>query len=82
MRSMRSLSLTLFAICILPGAALAQTSAAPATTPPTAADAPATKADDLKPICVDQDPGPASRLQSRRVCHTRQEWNRLGGVPR
>jgi hypothetical protein len=76
---MRSLSLTLFAICVLPVAAMAQTTAA---TPSTAADAPATKADDQKPICVDQDPGPASRLQPKRVCHTRQEWSKLGGIPR
>ena len=79
---MRSLSLALFAICVLPVAAVAQTNAAPAITPPTAADAPATKADDHKPICVDQDPDPASRLQSRRFCHTRQEWSKLGGIPR
>jgi hypothetical protein len=79
---MRYLSIALFAICILPVDAMAQTSAAPATIPPMAADAPVTKADDQKQICVDQDPGPASRLQPRRLCHTRPEWSKLGGVPK
>ena len=79
---MRLLSLALFAIWILPAAAMAQTNAEPATTSPTSADAPITKADDQKLICDVQDPNPGSRLQPRRVCHTRQEWSKLGGVPK
>jgi hypothetical protein len=76
---MRSASLALFAVWILSAAATAQINGAPATTAPVA---PVPKADDQKPICIDQDPDTASRLGPRRVCHTRQEWSKLGGVPK
>jgi hypothetical protein len=79
---MRSNSLALFVICVIPVVAVAQTDAAPATTPPTAADTPVTGTDDQKLICVVQDPDTASRLRPKRVCHTRQEWTKLGGVPK
>lgn len=75
---MRMLSLALVVASALPLAALAQTAT---PTPPASADTEA-KADDQKLICVDQDPGSGSRLQPKRVCHTRQEWTKLGGVPR
>ncbi|HET7083737.1 MAG TPA: hypothetical protein VFI23_03135 [Rhizomicrobium sp.] len=82
---MRHLSLALFVICLLPPTAQAQTDTPPpATQPaaPAAADAAAPKANDQKIICVVQDPSGATRLQSKRVCHTEQEWNKLGGIPR
>lgn len=79
---MRSFSLALFAFCAMPLGAMAQTDAASATTPPAVGDAPAAKGDDQKLICVDQDPGTASRLQPKRVCHTRQDWSKLGGIPK
>jgi hypothetical protein len=79
---MRCPALALLVFCGLPASAMAQTDAAPATTPPTAADAPITKADDQKQICVVQDADTASRLQPKRLCHTRQEWSKLGGIPK
>jgi hypothetical protein len=79
---MRCLALALVAFCSLPASTMAQTNGQPATTPPTAADAPITKADDRKLICVVQDADTASRLQPKRLCHTRQEWSKLGGIPK
>ena len=79
---MRSLSLALFALCVLSVAATAQTNAGPATTQSPAAEEPASKTDDQKVLCVDQDPDASTWLPPRHVCHTRQEWNKLGGIPR
>jgi|GEM_PF-6933989 hypothetical protein len=79
---MRFFSLWLPAICLSSVAAMAQTNVAPATAPPAAGDVPVTKADDQKMICVEQDTGTASRLRPKRVCHTRQEWDKLGGIPK
>lgn len=76
---MRFVSLALFAVWIAP--AMAQTNASPPATPAPASQTGA-RADDQTLICVDQDPGTASRLAPKRVCHTRPEWNKLGGVPK
>ena len=74
--------LSLLAVCVTSVAAMAQTNTAPATTPPAATEVPAAKADDQKMICVEQDTDTASRLRPKRLCHTREEWNKLGGIPR
>ncbi len=74
--------ISLLAVCLSSVAALAQTNTTPVTAPPAASEAPAAKTDDQKMICVEQDTDTASRLRPKRLCHTREEWNKLGGVPK
>jgi len=78
---MRHLPLALFAACAFSVPAVAQTNAPPSPAPSTVTDS-ATTTDDQKLICVDQDPNTASRLAPKRICHTKQEWSKLGGVPK
>jgi hypothetical protein len=77
--------ITTIAIVMFPVIALAQTApstppAAPATDVPPVAPATDVKAA-AAVICVDQESGSGSRL-THRVCHTKDEWQKLGGVKR
>jgi hypothetical protein len=64
---------------ILSGAALAQ----PAPSSPPPAKTPAAPVPDANAkICVDQNPTASTRVNSQRVCRTRAEWEKRGGVPK
>lgn len=64
---MRLVAISILAISVLSGAALAQ-SQTPA--PP---DSPATPMPDKEVVCVDQNPAASTRVHAQRVCRTREE---------
>jgi hypothetical protein len=63
---MRLVAISVLAISILSGAALAQSQTAPT-------DPPATPVSDKEVICVDQNPAASTRVHAQRVCRTREE---------
>jgi hypothetical protein len=72
---MRWFSCCVFAVCVLSGAAMAQSQIPPA-------DAPAPPKEKEALICVDQNPTASTRVNSQRICRTREEWEKRGGVPK
>jgi hypothetical protein len=72
--NMRTLAAAIFAASVLSGAALAQNQP-----PPT--DAPATPSP-KDVICVEQNPAASTRVHPQRLCRTREEWEKRGGVPK
>lgn len=76
---MRSFAVAMLALCVLTGGALAQTETPPPAPP---ADAAAAPQPDKQLICTDQNPAASTRVHSQRVCRTREEWEKRGGVPK
>jgi hypothetical protein len=80
---MRTLLLALSAACLLVASASAQTETSPqpaaADVKPMPTDAKPSSPDDKQVVCIDQDLTSYSRLQPRRICHTKEEWNKLAG---
>lgn len=73
---MRRFIMSVLAVAALSGPAFAQDAA----TPPAPVTAPAPDASEK--ICVDQNPTASTRVNSQRLCRTRAEWEKRGGVPR
>ncbi|MES2471473.1 MAG: hypothetical protein V4601_01400 [Pseudomonadota bacterium] len=76
---MRLLTVAVLGFSVLSGAALAQ-SPTPPPAPP--AEAAAALPDANEKICIDQNPTASTRVNSQRICRTRAEWEKRGGVPK
>jgi len=72
---MRLLSCLIFSVSVLCMPVMAQTQAADPAAPPS-------KDDKKEMICVDRNPTANTRVNSQRVCRTREEWEKRGGIPK
>jgi hypothetical protein len=79
---MRWLACSGFVVCVLSGAAMAQSQTPPADAPATTSQDAAKDSDAKALICIDQNPTASTRVNSQRICRTREEWEKRGGVPK